>query len=186
MEFRLTYSGKLKSKSSTKAKVTQELRRAFHPQLKVLWDQVPLSDVKNYVKPGQPESRDDGLLVTQIGEFHFASLVSDRWSMIAEIDILFLRPSPPGALVGHGGDLDNRIKTLMDGLRVPSQSEIPKGDKPGEGELPFFCLLQDDALVTSLAVRTDRLLQLRSESEVELVIHVNAKPTRRVWGNIGL
>lgn len=36
------------------------------------------------------------------------------------------------------GDIDNRIKTLLDALRKPKDiSELPKVDLPGDGEDPF-------------------------------------------------
>lgn len=186
MEFRLLYNGELKSKSSVNAKVTQALRRAFHPQLKMLWDQEPLAGFKNHLKPAEPNVQGVISLLEDVGDFQFAPLVSSRWATFAEVDVLFLRPSPPGSLVRHGGDLDNRIKTLMDGLRMPQKSELPVGDTPGPSEIPFFCLLQDDALVTSLSVRTDRLLYPRKDTEVELIIHVKVKVTTTMWGNIGI
>jgi len=47
---------------------------------------------------------------------------------------------------------------------------------PQDDEDPFFCLLEDDSLVTSIAVTTDRLLTPMEASEkihdVHLIIHV--------------
>jgi hypothetical protein len=55
------------------------------------------------------------------------------------------------------GDLDGRVKTLIDGLRLPQQlAEVPGG--PLEDEDPFFVLLEDDRLIYDFAVTTDRLL----------------------------
>ena len=72
------------------------------------------------------------------------------------------------------GDLDNRIKTLFDGLRMPLLDEI--GDRH-LGEEPFHCLLQDDALITGFQVDTDRLLTKPGGNihEVRLVIDVSVK-----------
>jgi len=119
------------------------------------------------------------------GPYLFAPLVSQvhGWNAIAELDILFLRPSEPGALIGHGGDLDNRIKTLLDALRMPNAEEIPNGAQPSQDEWPFYCLLQDDALVTALSVTTDRLLAPKPTSDVELIIRVSVKITRRSFKN---
>ena len=90
-------------------------------------------------------------------------------------------------LIRHGGDIDNRVKTLFDALRMPSLDELPKRDVPKRGEEPFYVLLEDDALVTGFSVITDRLLiPTASEGQVELIIHVKVSTTRSSMDNIGL
>ena len=89
-----------------------------------------------------------------------------------------------------GGDIDNRVKTLLDALRMPhDSSELPK-DPPALDEDPFFCLLEDDALVTELALVTDRLLEPPQEpskdSHVHLIIRVTVHAARLTWGNTSL
>jgi hypothetical protein len=55
----------------------------------------------------------------------------------------------------NGGDIDNRVKVL----KVPREcNEIPKEQGPEKDEEPFFCLLEDDSLITKVAITTDRLL----------------------------
>jgi len=67
------------------------------------------------------------------------------------------------------------------------KNELPPKEVPHEGEDPFFFLLEDDNLVTKLAVNTDRLLEIVNDrSEVILIIHVQIKGTRGIWANIGL
>jgi hypothetical protein len=62
--------------------------------------------------------------------------------------------------VTQGGDVDNRIKTLLDALKVPNDpSALPDGISLTEDEDPLFCLFEDDNLITSLAIKTDRLLE---------------------------
>jgi hypothetical protein len=71
---------------------------------------------------------------------------------------LFLRRDIPGSAIG-AGDLDNRIKTLIDTLRRPLNANKARGNEmPAEGEDPFYCLLEDDRLVSHLEVETDTLL----------------------------
>jgi len=49
--------------------------------------------------------------------------------------------------------------------------------------MPFFCLLEDDNLVTSLAVRTIQLLEEKvDESTVELLVGVRIGRTKNTWG----
>jgi hypothetical protein len=133
-----------------------------------------------------PERHGQVGILEKRGAFVFAPLVSqaEGWEAVVELEILFLRPSKPGELIRHGGDLDNRIKVLFDGLRMPQNDcEIPSGDKPITGEVPFYCLLQDDALITSFSVKTAQLLAPQSPDHVELIISANVRATRRSMYN---
>jgi hypothetical protein len=114
-------------------------------------------------------------------------LVTQRLNLICRLNILFLRPEDPGTLIRHGGDLDNRLKTLFDALRRPQDpAEIPGGDQPNPSEIPFFCLLEDDALISDLDVTTDRLLEPSNPQDVSLMIHVTTKPTIVTYLTIAL
>ena len=57
-------------------------------------------------------------------------------------------------------DLDNRVKTLIDALKIPKKRELPDKAAPdlARDEDPFYVLLEDDSLVTHLSVETDVLL----------------------------
>jgi hypothetical protein len=111
--------------------------------------------------------------------YRFVPLICKAEGLACALDILFLRRDNPGDLIISGGDIDNRIKTLFDALRMPQECQELTGFSPEEGENPFFCLLEDDALITHVSINTDRLLTpLRGEnslSEVHLVIHVKIK-----------
>src|SRR6266851_10140679 len=66
----------------------------------------------------------------------------------------------PGSVLTKTGDLDNRLKTLFDGLRIPASLQEIKGHKTQQ-ELDadeYVCLLQDDALITSLQIEVIRNL----------------------------
>jgi hypothetical protein len=69
-----------------------------------------------------------------------------------------LRRDHPGNLVSYGGDIDNRLKTLFDALRMPNTCDELAGVPPEADEDPFYVLLEDDALITKVSVTTDRLL----------------------------
>ena len=101
-------------------------------------------------------------------------LIRDSVGLACSLDIVFMRKGAIGSLVSQDGDLDNRIKTLFDGLRMPKPNEM-KNHHPGEE--PFYCLLQDDALITGFKVDTDRLLTKPGGNihEVRLVIDVSVK-----------
>ena len=117
----------------------------------------------------------------------YVPLVRSSFALTCGLDILFLRKGGEGALVAEGGDLDNRIKTLFDGLRVPKPSEIEVASSLEEAESITFCLLEDDALITDFSVRTDRLLTHpgSKDSEVLLVIDVIVKVSHLTSNNLG-
>jgi hypothetical protein len=109
-----------------------------------------------------------------VGPFQFEPLIS-RWvKLLVELEITLLRPEAPGSIVQHGGDIDNRLKTLFDAMAVPSQQQaLPPDAKPGDGEHPFFCVLEDDRLITKLSIHTERLWEdVNSPNDVELIVLV--------------
>ncbi len=185
MHFTLYYRGLLKSSAGTKEK--QALRRHFHRQLQELWKHKPLSGFADSLLN---TARDDTSLNIRrvINGFDFAPLVCTETSLVAELAVTLHRPQAPGAIVGSGGDIDNRVKILLDALRVPSETTaIPSGDAPREDETPFFCLLEDDKLVTALSVHTDRLLEPDLDpNEVLLLVRVTTKHVEVYMGTIGL
>jgi hypothetical protein len=68
---------------------------------------------------------------------------------------------------------------LFDALRCPkNEDELPSGIKPSENEDPFFCLIEDDSLITLVTVTCDRLLEsIENPSQIFLFIHVKPKST---------
>lgn len=185
MEFRLTYRGQLKASAGRDQK--QRIRRFIHPQLATLWKQPPLTDLKEAL-PGGKWAAADSPFARNVGPFTFRPLVNAAYDVIAELDITFLRPEPPGLLVSNSGDIDNRVKTLLDALRMPQNlAELPANDAPTAEEAPFCVLLEDDRLITHLAVTTDRLLEpSNSQLDVLLLIHVRVKVTRATLDNLTL
>lgn len=210
MRFRLFYEGELKSSQGDESyKRTQaiaphkhDLRKAFHGQLKQLWAtnkclrEHRVHPNAIYPAPGSQAQvashwgggPDDRIpMVEAIARnyercgFRFVPLVREKLSLLCSIQVLFLRRDIPGSAVS-AGDLDNRIKTLIDALRLP-KSRSETGDAvPQEGEDPFFCLLEDDSLVTALSVETDTLLSPptgNSEADnrkVNLILTIELKP----------
>src|SRR6266536_3041557 len=181
MEFRLTYEGQLPSNGNAAAK--HAIRKQFHIQLAELWDKHrALQLAKERISLGHGGV---GTFLNKLGRrfeqggFRFVPLINDKaFGMVCDLDILFLRRGVPGNLVQSGGDIDNRIKTLLDALRLPNnENEVIGSPEPHEQPF-FFCLLEDDALVTRLNVNTDRLLKPikpdieHAENEVMLIIHV--------------
>lgn len=203
VQFRLTYEGQLLGASSTNTRASHKhkVRRAFHPQLKNLWMTTrhlsargsnPFSTGSILVNSQPPiyttPSRLEWLASKYVcNGYRFIPLVTEDLSLLCSIDILFLRPDQPGTLISSG-DIDNRMKTLFDALRVPTIQEMANCTAPSVGEDPFFCLLEDDKLISHLSVETDMLLEPTSsapnDNDARVVITVRIKPYEVTIGNL--
>jgi len=110
------------------------------------------------------------------GDYRFVPLVREEISLSCSLRVLFLRRDWPNSVL-TAGDIDNRIKTLVDALKIPT---VAPG-KPEIGEDPFFVLLDDDRRVTHLEVETDAALLAseddpKDQSYARLVITVDIRP----------
>ncbi len=180
LSFTLSYDGSLPSAgNATRVPDKQKLRRAFHPQLRTWWETGPLAATLADIGSSLWQTFVVSRLAVDTG-FTFLPVVARFLNVACELDILLLKPEEPGKFISNAGDLDNRLKLLFDALRVPaSKDEIPSGDKPQTGESPhFFCLLEDDALITKVSIRADRLLvPLRGQHDIRLLVGVNLRAT---------
>ena len=180
VEFRLMYRGPLASDGNFRQK--HAVRKSLHPQIKQYWKDNPV--LRNYLVPEGFTGEQCAIPVMQIadqykcGTHRFVPLARKDWKVSCALDILFMRRGFPGNITNNGGDLDNRLKTLLDGLRVPDLKDtacLPAESE--EGFDPVFCLMEDDAQITSLKVTTDRMLWSPEpedrERHVLLIIHVH-------------
>lgn len=184
MRFVLHYRGQLKSNGSPSHK--HEIREVFHRQLKRLWSEEPLVGQRDHLLKPRDPAKNDYCLLREMVPFTFVPLVTAEMSIVVEITVVLLRPEPPGKLLTQGGDIDNRLKTLFDALTMPRHSNaMPTGTAPTPDQVPhFFCLLEDDNLVTALTVRTEQLLEdVPDPGLVDLTLHAWCRPTKRTWGN---
>ena len=202
MRFHLVYSGRLPASGNGRPKPddVRRIRDQFHPQMKLLWNsnsalqrlrrtawvprdpasflgvaESPLGpdwdvdryprDEKDWCNLCKPIARD---------EKAYVPLVRESLHLSCQLNILFLRQEDPGALILQGGDLDGRIKTLFDALRMPEpqvERQYP------QAENPLYCLLESDTLISGFEVSTGRLLTAETDrsSEVHLVIEASVK-----------
>lgn len=188
MRFTLYYRGPLKPNGGRADK--HGIREALHPQLRDLWNHKPLAGMKEKLldpsrRPDVPPGGNNVLY--EVGDYLFGCIVSSRLHTTAELGITVLRPEAPGSLLAQSGDIDNRLKTLLDALTIPPQvSALPEDFSPGPDQVPFFCLLEDDALVTGLSMRTHRWLNPDAvpRSEVVLVLHVQTTTDTNTFENL--
>jgi len=197
MQFRLLYEGELlPSGNQCRPSEKHAIRRGFHPQLRLLWsaeenlrelakrrcDEDPRA-VNQRPNPITDQERFEfGIKAT--GErwrragFEFVPLVTDEMGLRCSLDVLLLRPELSQKHILQRGDIDGQIKTLFDSLRMPQNPDETGRVGPQMGETPFFCLLEDDRLITEVRVATDRLLLLPNQGSVKpndclAVIHVS-------------
>jgi hypothetical protein len=104
----------------------------------------------------------------------FRPLVRESYALHCGLKVIFLRKEPPGKIY-QGGDIDGRIKTLLDALTMPRHIEqvLEKGIEPD----PVYCLLEDDSLVSGFQVESERLLgdQSNSADFAKLMIEVDVR-----------
>ncbi|MGO9025279.1 MAG: hypothetical protein ACLQIQ_13435 [Beijerinckiaceae bacterium] len=181
MKFTLTYDGSLPA-SANKAKnqAKWDIRAKFHPQLKDLWANHPA--LSAFEIEGRYFPRSGGATLRQ--EHHlnplgvkwgptdpssvydlcesiekhgawFRPLVRESCALHCGLKIIFLRKERPGKIY-QGGDIDGRIKTLLDALTMPQHVEQVLEKTPHDD--PIYCLLEEDSLVSGLQVETERLL----------------------------
>jgi hypothetical protein len=186
VEFRLLYSGQLRAATSGNNRVEEKclIRKQLHAQLKQLWKTHPVlvsiagGNVSVPDAPLGTYQKQIEATATRFSRcgFRFVPIVSEEMSLSCALDILFLRRDYPGNVIVSGGDIDNRLKTLLDALRMPSNCGELGGSTPDLDENPFYVLLEDDSLITKIGVSTDRLLLPEVGSEhvhdVRLVIGV--------------
>ena len=97
--------------------------------------------------------------------YNFVPLVTAELDLACWLDILFLRRQPGGELFVHG-DIDNRIKTLFDCLQIPDAHQGYDDLTPEEDEKPYFCLLENDKMISKISVETDLLLEDLKENPI--------------------
>lgn len=182
LHFRLVYQGELPADTGAGGKTRRiekhDIRKIFHKQLAEFWKQHnflrTLRDHEQY-ESGQTYMHDLSARFSRCG-FKFAPLITKHLNLACELEILFLRRDAPGNLIRSGGDIDNRIKTLLDALRMPQNCDEVRGFAPEPDESPFFCVLEDDSLITDIAITTDQLLVPVADGEhihdVQLVVKV--------------
>ena len=188
MRFTLSYEGELKTGAKVESKHTR--RRAFHTQLKRLWQVHPtlsnwhLPVDQHQVAPAQDVLRGKH---AKFG-FEFIPLVTRDLSVETALSFHILRPSN---FKNNNADPDNIVKILVDSLKMPQQAaELGSETQPNADETPFFVLTQDDGLISKITSETDELLQpILQKSSIEradtrVLLNVYIRPNFPKDGNL--
>lgn len=149
MEFYLSYSGKLSTTGHARQKF--KYRRHFQKQLR----NVMLFQKENDLSGDLVFSKKK---IKNVGDFSFLPLVGLDKKHVVSLDITLLSHQEPNNIHKlNSGDIDNRLKSLLDGLRMAQNNNEIRDHKPEEGEDPFLCLMEDDAIVKEINIRHDKL-----------------------------
>lgn len=183
MEFCLHYQGKLKSRDGAAGK--HLIRQALHPQIRSLCRSEAFEGA---FQPDWDEKRNSSekpMFIERTGKRYWF-LIAEHLATTVDLALTLLVPHETRRIVHNGGDIDNRIKTLFDALRVPAAgSEIPKSDEFDYGTEGMYCLLQDDKLINRISIRTYQDHLPVEQDHVRCLIEVETKITRALWGNLG-
>jgi len=202
VQFRLLYTGRLlgASRNDTRAALKHEIRREFHPQLRRLWEtNASLAHfARSYLHRWLENHPEDKITFNGSSEqrvYFGLRHLAEKWSLAGRgfiplvtedlcfrcsLDILFLQPEESGMVI-RGGDLDNRLKTLFDALRLPKNADEMGGMQACDDPDATYCLLEDDRLISEVRVNADQLLLLPHQTEINandvfLVIDVKMQP----------
>jgi len=182
MEFCLFYEGKLKSRDNAHGK--HQIRQYLHGQMRSLCNSVRFQDSFRQDESGITGIHGKNMFVEH-GDKKFWFLISEHACAVVDLSITLLVPHDVGKIVQNGGDLDNRIKTLFDALRVPAvQSEIPSSDTFQYGTEGMYCLLQDDKLIDRIAIKSYKDHSSVAEDHVRCIIEVSTKITQASMYNL--
>ncbi len=182
MRFTLVYQGDLPPSGNSQEK--WRIRREIEPQLRRLWTVPPFDSVAKYKVLGSYPA-ESCYVGKKVGDVTYIPCISTRLQMRAELQIHLLSAALPGGLV-QCGDIDNRLKTLLDALSIPKPQQVPKNpETDSDGQM--FCLLEDDHLVTRIDVTNDRLLTVPDHSrDVIVLINVHPVAFTVTTANIGI
>lgn len=173
MKFKLIYDGELRpgQRGRGLAALKTGIRRQFSPQLEELWrthqDLKVLidPDTNQYFGQGYIDRSGPGAIARthRVGSCSFVPLLRRANRMLCSLEITLLLRQPPFRTTFTSGDLDNRIKTLIDGLKKPSQI----AEHHGNADETLHCLLEDDDLISEFSVTCDQLLAPKRSDQAE-------------------
>ncbi|MGV8831687.1 MAG: hypothetical protein ACOH2N_06910 [Devosia sp.] len=148
MELILTFEGRIPAQRSDLG-VIWTMRRSFSTQLQKVWGKEPFGILKKWedseFAAGAPK------FTRSNGDQTFVPIYGRDVGVGVDLDITLLTGMPQQKAILSAGDLDNRIKRVVDALRVPKGHGEMAKDLPSGGR--WYCLLEDDNAVLSISTR---------------------------------
>ena len=206
MEFTLRFSGHIPHHSKAEA---HKVRCVFHDQLVDYWQRdsrlarinqrlikpflrsarFPRGDVRRADRGHKIRSENQIYRYRQVHQIRFVPLAT-RWRYLrCELSMRIHRyegDMDRGGILDNNGDLDNKCKTIVDALRVPSPECLDPSTR--HSSRLFFCVLEDDRLVDRITMETRNILGPRppkgNETEIDADIDVRIYPIHRDLSSI--
>jgi hypothetical protein len=152
MEFTLTYIGRLPARQRRVSREKETLRAAFAPQLEEI--------VREFYPQGLPDDHK-----VTVNGLDCLALVPKILHVGVHLDIQMFTPSQRR----RPGDVDNRVKTLIDGLTAP----LPGVPSETAGAEPNrLCLLEDDSQVLRYTLDSRRWLAMGDPAQTLVLVGV--------------
>lgn len=190
MPLTLIYSGPIRSAQGNHRRSLAVLREQFHEQLVYSVDPNLVSHIDYLSKPALQGTADgdrlvrapvaysftdDGVVDIEVQRggnqyIPFFSRFAGQFPALA-LDITLFSTMSPQRVLSNAGDIDNRVKRLIDGMRLPSESEAAREQwHPPNG--PCWVAMEDDGFITQLSVKQERLLGDARSDTVTAVVRI--------------
>lgn len=171
MEYLIIYHGNLPSNGSKDDK--GKIREILNDQIKKIWD---TDQYKNLMKSRQSNKKVKDMYVS-VADINYLPMISSKIKLYCHIKIEYFSNRSPSEIFTDG-DLDNKLKTLFDGLRAITSKQEKTYEK--ENQL-YYTVLEDDNLVKGLTIETH---QIFSNDEDFYIITIIPKKEFITYENI--
>lgn len=187
MKITLTYRGRIPSARSgggkDKVAAISDMRLSFHNQLARLWGEHPFEVLKEWedsnFAAGAPN------FIRRVSGVNFVPFYDERKVGIAvglEINLLSGQPKDAPKVIS-AGDLDNRIKSVIDALHPPQKDSLSQ-------ELTalnrVYCLMSDDEAVKEISASTRPFLDSKQHDDAFVIVEARPMPIRISSDNIAM
>jgi len=179
MHITLTYKGVIPGNSRKQSDVWT-IRKSFDKQLRKLKLAEPFNYVEKLSNPNPDPS--SSYIGFDVGNSTYIPFITEKMKTRCSLYIRVFRGLRQYNPVLGNVDLDNRIKTLIDALRAPQQV----GESKGNDGYVRYVLLQDDALIDGITVKSDHYLAEDSDNVVLAIITADIHLAHATWQNMHL
>lgn len=174
MRITLTHKGEIPGNKRPPEKI-DAIRQDFHRQLSKLWGRNQLAILKTWLDSNFAAGAPDFRRV--VGTYVYLPVVSEAIHTHARLTITLLAGVDVHRPAFANGDIDNRVKSLIDALAAPSQATQIPSSAPAVGTI---CLLSDDSLVDGLTIQTGPLLEENDPAVTLAIVVADVIPAGRV------
>ena len=151
------------------------MRRSFHHQLAKVRKSDPFNVLDREFFTNSART---------IREQRFAPLYGKHVKVQIMLDLVLLTGTPERKSALSSGDLDNRLKRIIDALRMPSQADEVYEDPISPDTC--YCLMDDDSGVSSVSAKLGPFLGSNDPEESFVFIKARGTPEAVTLENLAL